>query len=182
LLSNANITDILVNGHKEVWIDQGQGLEKTKLTFLNEESVRSLAQKLALSTGRRLDQSQPYVDAQLTNSIRLHAVLSPLANPGTVISLRIHRPQILSLAELVMSVKHKANHAAEEAALITASTFDCERAIEIAKANDAEILTCELNSDYVYIETFSKFNNAQVSLFNQLGINDDGLIGEAKAK
>jgi pilus assembly protein CpaF len=56
LLSNLNITDILVNGHKEVWIDQGQGLEKTKLTFLNEESVRSLAQRLALSAGRRLDQ------------------------------------------------------------------------------------------------------------------------------
>jgi pilus assembly protein CpaF len=103
LLSNANITDILVNGHKEVWVDQGQGLEKTKLTFLNEESVRSLAQKLALSTGRRLDQSQPYVDAQLTKTIRLHAVLSPIANPGTIISLRIHRPQILSLAELEIS-------------------------------------------------------------------------------
>jgi pilus assembly protein CpaF len=93
----------LVNGHKEVWIDQGQGLEKTKLTFLNEENVRSLAQKLALSTGRRLDQSQPYVDAQLMKTIRLHAVLSPIANPGTIISLRIHRPQILSLAELVIS-------------------------------------------------------------------------------
>jgi pilus assembly protein CpaF len=101
LLDNSNITDILVNGHKEVWIDQGQGLEKTKLTFLNEESVRSLAQKLALSTGRRLDQSQPYVDAQLTKIIRLHAVLTPIASPGTVISLRIHRPQILSLIELV---------------------------------------------------------------------------------
>jgi pilus assembly protein CpaF len=103
LLSNPNITDILVNGHKEVWIDQGQGLEKTKLTFLNEESVRSLAQRLALSTGRRLDQSQPYVDAQLSKTIRLHAVLSPIANPGTVISLRIHRPQILSLDELVIN-------------------------------------------------------------------------------
>ena len=103
LLSNANITDILVNGHKEVWIDQGKGLEKTKLTFLNEESVRSLAQKLALSTGRRLDQSQPYVDAQLTKTIRLHAVLSPIANPGTIISLRIHRPKVLSLAELVIN-------------------------------------------------------------------------------
>ena len=103
MLSNTNITDILVNGHKEVWIDQGQGLEKTKLTFLNEESVRSLAQKLALSTGRRLDQSQPYVDAQLSKTIRLHAVLSPIANPGTVISLRIHRPQILSLDELVIN-------------------------------------------------------------------------------
>ena len=101
MLDNSNITDILVNGHKEVWIDQGQGLEKTKTTFLNEESVRSLAQKLALSTGRRLDQSQPYVDAQLTKIIRLHAVLTPIASPGTVISLRIHRPQILSLTELV---------------------------------------------------------------------------------
>ena len=103
MLSNPNITDILVNGHKEVWIDQGQGLEKTKLTFLNEESVRSLAQKLALSTGRRLDQSQPYVDAQLSKTIRLHAVLNPIANPGTIISLRIHRPQILSLDELVIN-------------------------------------------------------------------------------
>jgi len=82
----------------------------------------------------------------------------------------------------VLSVKHKANHAAEEAALITASTLDCNRAIEIADANDADILTCEINPDNVYIETFSKFNNAQVSLFNQLGINDDGVIGKAKAK
>ena len=103
MLSNPDITDVLVNGHKEVWIDQGKGLEKTKLTFLNEESVRSLAQRLALSTGRRLDQSQPYVDAQLSKTIRLHAVLSPIANPGTVISLRIHRPQILSLDELVIN-------------------------------------------------------------------------------
>lgn len=103
MLSNPNITDILVNGHKEVWIDQGQGLEKTKLTFLNEESVRSLAQRLALSNGRRLDQSQPYVDAQLSKTIRLHAVLNPIANPGTVISLRIHRPQILSLDDLVIN-------------------------------------------------------------------------------
>jgi pilus assembly protein CpaF len=103
LLGNSNITDILVNGHKEVWIDQGQGLEQTKLSFLNEESVRSLAQKLALSTGRRLDQSQPYLDAQLTKTIRLHAVLSPIASPGTIISLRIHRPQIMSLSELVLN-------------------------------------------------------------------------------
>jgi pilus assembly protein CpaF len=101
VLDNSNITDILVNGHKEVWIDQGQGLEKTKTTFLNEESVRSLAQKLALSTGRRLDQSQPYVDAQLTKIIRLHAVLTPIASPGTIISLRIHRPKMMSLTELV---------------------------------------------------------------------------------
>jgi secretion/DNA translocation related TadE-like protein len=82
----------------------------------------------------------------------------------------------------VLSVKQKANHAAEEAALITASTLDCNRASEMAKANAAEILTCNINADHVYIETFSRFNNAQISLFKQLGINDDGVIGRAKAK
>jgi len=82
----------------------------------------------------------------------------------------------------VLSVKHTANHAAEEAALITASTQDCSSAIEIAQANDAEILNCNINADHVYIETFSRFNSAQVTLFNQLGINDDGVIGKAKAK
>ncbi len=93
----------MVNGYKEIWIDQGHGLERTKLSFLNEESVRSLAQQLALSTGRRLDQSQPYVDAQLSKTIRLHAILSPISNPGSIISLRIHRPEVLSLNNLVES-------------------------------------------------------------------------------
>jgi hypothetical protein len=82
----------------------------------------------------------------------------------------------------ILSVKHKVNHAAEEAALITASTFDCNSATDIAQANDAEVLTCNINPDYVYVETISKFNNVQIALFNQLGINDDGVIGKAKAK
>ena len=82
----------------------------------------------------------------------------------------------------VLSVKHTANHAAEEAALFTASTMDCKRANDIAEANDAEVLTCNINADHVYIETFSRFNSAQITLFKQLGINDDGVIGEAKAK
>jgi hypothetical protein len=82
----------------------------------------------------------------------------------------------------VLSVKNKANHAAEEAALVTASTMDCKGAFEIAKANDAEILTCNINPDYVYIETFSRFNKTQVSLFKELGINNDGVFGRAKAK
>ena len=82
----------------------------------------------------------------------------------------------------VLSVKHKANHAAEEAALITASTMDCVSANDIAEANDAEVLTCKINADHIYIETFSRFNSAQISLFKQLGINDDGVIGKAKAK
>jgi pilus assembly protein CpaF len=91
----------LVNGYKEVWIDQGKGLERTRLSLINEENVRSLAQQLALSTGRRLDQSQPYVDAQISKTIRLHAILSPVSNPGSIISLRIHRSEVISLNNLV---------------------------------------------------------------------------------
>ena len=82
----------------------------------------------------------------------------------------------------ILGVKQKANHAAEQAALITASTMDCSSAIDIAQANYAEILTCNINADHIYIETFSRFNNAQIGLFNQLGIYDDGIIGKAKAK
>ena len=82
----------------------------------------------------------------------------------------------------VLSVKHKANHAAEEAALITASILDCNSATDIAQANGAEILSCNINADHVYIETFSRFNSEQISLFKQLGINDEGVIGKAKAK
>ncbi len=52
----------------------------------------------------------------------------------------------------VLSVQHKANHATEEAALITASTLDCGRALEIADANDAEILICNINVNHVYNE------------------------------
>ncbi len=81
----------------------------------------------------------------------------------------------------VLSVKHKANHAAEEAALITASTMDCNSATEITQADKTEILICKINADHVYIETFSRFNSAQMTLFKQLAINDDGVIGRAKA-
>jgi hypothetical protein len=82
----------------------------------------------------------------------------------------------------VLSVKHKANHAAEEAALITAGTQDCRRASEIAIANDSEILLCGINPDHYYIETYYRYNTAQLTLFNQLGIYDDGFFGRAKAQ
>ena len=86
------------------------------------------------------------------------------------------------LVASVLSVKHKAKHAAEEAALITASTLDCNRAIEQANSNSAELITCKLNSDFVYIETFTKFNSIQIKVFSNLGIDDYGVKGSAKAK
>jgi secretion/DNA translocation related TadE-like protein len=82
----------------------------------------------------------------------------------------------------VLSAKHTANHAAEEAALVLASTQDCIKAQEMAEANKAELVVCNLENDFVYVETFAKFKTLQIEVFSKLGINDDGVTGRAKAK
>ena len=82
----------------------------------------------------------------------------------------------------VLSVKHTASHAAEEAALVLASTLDCVKAQDIAEANKAELIVCNLENDFVYVETFARFKPSQIAVFSKLGINDDGVTGRAKAK
>lgn len=100
LLRTAGVTDVLVNGAGEVWLDRGRGLERTAVTFPDEQSVRRLAQRLAASGGRRLDDASPYVDLRLGDGTRFHAVLAPISRPGTVISLRVPRAEVFTLAEL----------------------------------------------------------------------------------
>jgi pilus assembly protein CpaF len=63
--------------------------------------VRRLAQRLAASAGRRLDDASPHVDLRLPDGTRFHAVLAPIARPGTVLSLRVPRQRAFTLAELV---------------------------------------------------------------------------------
>ena len=82
----------------------------------------------------------------------------------------------------VLSVKHTANHAAEEAALVLASTLDCVKAQDIVGSNNAELVVCNLENDFVYVETFARFKPSQIEVLSKLGINDDGVTGRAKAK
>lgn len=101
LLRRMDVTDVLVNGPGSVWIDRGRGLERTDVRFGSDQDVRRLAQRLAASAGRRLDDSSPFVDARLDDGSRFHAVLPPIATDGTLISLRIPRRQAFTLDELV---------------------------------------------------------------------------------
>jgi hypothetical protein len=82
----------------------------------------------------------------------------------------------------VLSVKHTANHAAEEAVLVLANTLDCVKAREIAEANKAELIVCNLENDFVYVESLARFKPSQIAVFSKMGISDDGVIGRAKAK
>jgi pilus assembly protein CpaF len=100
LLALPGVTDVLVNGADQVWIDRGRGLELTAVRFRTDEAVRRLAQRLAGTGGRRLDDSCPYVDLRLPDGSRFHAVLAPIARPGTVLSLRVPRGRAFDLDEL----------------------------------------------------------------------------------
>jgi malonyl CoA-acyl carrier protein transacylase len=66
----------------------------------------------------------------------------------------------------VLNIKHTANHAAQE----------------LAESNSAELVVCNLENDYVYVETFARFKRSQIEVFSKLGINDAGVTGRAKAK
>ena len=106
LLRAEGTTDVLVTAPDQVWVDDGNGLRRSEIQFDDEAGVRRLAQRLAATAGRRLDDAQPWVDAQLTGvgsgrfSVRLHAVLPPVAAAGTCLSLRVLRPATHDLAAL----------------------------------------------------------------------------------
>ncbi len=107
LLTEPGVADVLVTAPDQVWVDCGRGLERTAVRFADEASVRRLAQRLALSAGRRLDDAQPWVDGSLREvgngsfGVRLHAVLAPVAQGGTCLSLRVLRPATQGLDALV---------------------------------------------------------------------------------
>ena len=103
LLRLPGVTDVLVNGADQVFIDRGAGLEPAPVAFPDDDAVRRLAQRLAAGAGRRLDDASPYVDLRLADGSRFHAVLAPLARPGTVISLRVPSARAFTLLELESS-------------------------------------------------------------------------------
>ncbi len=101
LLEIPGVTDVLVNGPDQVWVDSGAGLRRSDCGFAGDQEVRQLAQRLAAQAGRRLDDACPFVDARLPGGVRLHAALPPLSWPGTLISLRIPAQRSLDLAALI---------------------------------------------------------------------------------
>jgi pilus assembly protein CpaF len=103
LLADPEVTDVLVSGPHQVWLDRGTGLEPAGVRFRDEAAVRRLAQRLAAAAGRRLDDAAPWVDVRLPDGVRMHAVLPPLAPGGTCLSLRVPRRTAFALDELVGS-------------------------------------------------------------------------------
>lgn len=101
LLDAADVTDVLVNGPRDVWVERGAGLARVPVALGSAADVRALAVRLAALGGQRLDDACPTVDARLPDGTRLHAVLEPLAESGALISLRVLRTRAFTIDELV---------------------------------------------------------------------------------
>lgn len=104
LLTRPGVTDLLLNGPSEAWIDAGMGLERVADFDMGSTlAVRRVAVRMAAAAGQRLDDATPIVDATLPSGVRLHAVLPPLSGNSTVISLRVPAPVALPLEAVVAS-------------------------------------------------------------------------------
>jgi pilus assembly protein CpaF len=88
LLADDTVTDIMVNGPDQVYVERHGRLELTALKFRDNAHVISVAQRIAAAIGRRVDESSPMVDARLADGSRVNVVLPPIAIRGASISIR----------------------------------------------------------------------------------------------
>jgi pilus assembly protein CpaF len=101
LLADPNVSDILVNGARQVYVERKGCLELTGVTFNDDAHLMKIIDKIVSRVGRRIDESSPMVDARLPDGSRVNAIIPPLAIDGPVLSIRRFSADPLGLAELI---------------------------------------------------------------------------------
>jgi hypothetical protein len=101
LLADPAVTDVLVNGPADVWVERDGTIERTPVRFASAAAVAALVQRVVAPLGLRVDEARPWVDARLPGGERFHAVLPPLAPDGPVVTIRTFARRRLSLADLI---------------------------------------------------------------------------------
>ena len=88
LLLDPTISDILINGYKQVYIERKGKLELTEVVFQDNDHLLNIIERIVSRVGRRIDESSPMVDARLADGSRVNAIIPPLALDGPVVSIR----------------------------------------------------------------------------------------------
>ena len=101
LLKDSTITDILVNGHNNVFVERYGVLETSPMRFKDEKHLVRIIQKIVSAVGRRIDESSPMVDARLADGSRVNAVVPPLALDGALLSIRKFAKVPISMSRLI---------------------------------------------------------------------------------
>ncbi len=101
LLADQTVADILVNGHKQVFVERFGQLELTPIRFKDDAHLKKIIEKIVSRVGRRIDESVPMVDARLGDGSRVNAIIPPLAIDGPSLSIRKFSKDPLQLYHLV---------------------------------------------------------------------------------
>ncbi len=101
LLKDETINDILVNGPQQIFIERAGKLEISDITFKDERHLLRIIDKIVSAVGRRVDESNPYVDARLADGSRFNAMVPPIAVDGSLVSIRKFKKDKLGIDELV---------------------------------------------------------------------------------
>ena len=99
-MQDETVTDVLVNGPNDVFVERGGKLEKTGITFPDEAAVLDLAERVVKAVGREIDPRRPLVDARLADGSRVNVIAPPLAVDGTSISIRKFSRNKISLDDM----------------------------------------------------------------------------------
>ena len=101
LLQDESVNDILVNGPQQIFVERLGKLELTDVTFKDERHLLRIIDKIVSAVGRRIDESNPYVDARLKDGSRFNAMVPPVAADGSLVSIRKFKKDKLSIDDLV---------------------------------------------------------------------------------
>lgn len=101
LLEDESVSEIMINGAKEIFIERKGLVAKVPATFSSEEDLQSAMRSIAQSVGRLIDDENPRLDARLPNGSRIHVVLPPMAQNGTTVSIRKFSTDQLTLKDLI---------------------------------------------------------------------------------
>jgi pilus assembly protein CpaF len=101
LLKDPSVNDILINTHEQIYVERFGQLEPTPLRFRDEAHLLRILNRIVSAVGRRVDESQPMVDARLQDGSRVNAVIRPLAVDGPLVSIRKFAKKPFSLERLV---------------------------------------------------------------------------------
>lgn len=120
LLADKTVSDILVNGAHQVYVERRGKLELTEVKFTNDAHLMNIIDRIVSAVGRRVDESSPMVDARLKDGSRVNAIVPPLALDGPVLSIRRFAVELLTMEDLIKLGSLSAEMAAVLAAIVKA--------------------------------------------------------------
>ena len=101
LIADETVTEIMVNGPRQIYVERQGKLQLTDLEFLDDSSVMAIIERIVSPIGRRIDESQPYVDARLADGSRVNAIIPPLSLTGPTLTIRKFAKRTLTVDDFI---------------------------------------------------------------------------------